>query len=195
MSYGGQVVARAPRNDGVRPSDSIVKQRIDMRPHSRGAMRPGVASVRTPRKQQEGAGKAGCALHPRSRVQTCTRTRTRAYRSSGEHPAFPAQWFTAYNVVVSVSRALLPPSPLRSSRFPRTWRQLRAPDHTLSPSAPLALVSRKPRVHRISTHVRDDSRSAPLIGWDGRSCKSDLPDGARGIFLIPAIDMISENQK
>ena len=40
----------------------------------------------------EGAGKTGCALHPRSRVQVAREVRTRAYRSSGEHPAFPAQW-------------------------------------------------------------------------------------------------------
>src|SRR3954467_15851052 len=40
----------------------------------------------------EGAGKTGCALHPRSRVQCAQRVRTRAYRSSGEHPAVPAQW-------------------------------------------------------------------------------------------------------
>jgi hypothetical protein len=41
----------------------------------------------------EGAGKAGCALHPRSRVQDCAKKRTRAYRFSGGSPAFPAQWF------------------------------------------------------------------------------------------------------
>src|SRR6266704_6289135 len=46
--------------------------------------------------KEEGAGKAGCALHPRSRVQTCTKKRTRAYRFSGGIPAFPARWFTAY---------------------------------------------------------------------------------------------------
>jgi hypothetical protein len=39
----------------------------DMPPQSRGAMRPRLDRVR-PRKQ-EGAGNAGCALHPRSRVQ------------------------------------------------------------------------------------------------------------------------------
>src|ERR1700689_3480656 len=44
-------------------------------------------------KKEEGAGKTGCALHPRSRVQLCiTRMRTRAYRFSGNTPAFPAQW-------------------------------------------------------------------------------------------------------
>jgi len=42
----------------------------------------------------EGAGKTGCALHPRSHVQRCTwQKRTRAYRFSGSSPAFPAQWF------------------------------------------------------------------------------------------------------
>jgi hypothetical protein len=40
----------------------------------------------------EGAGNAGCALHPRSRVQSCAKKRTRAYRFSGNTPASPAQW-------------------------------------------------------------------------------------------------------
>src|SRR3984957_21019727 len=43
--------------------------------------------------KQKGAGKTGCALHPRSRVQLCIKEmRTRAYRFSGNTPAFPAQW-------------------------------------------------------------------------------------------------------
>ena len=42
---------------------------------------------------EEGAGKTGCALHPRSRVQIQQKKRTRAYRFSGNTPAFPAQWF------------------------------------------------------------------------------------------------------
>jgi hypothetical protein len=46
-----------------------------------------------PRKEQEGAGKTGCALHPRSRVPMhMQKKRTRAYRFSGSSPAFPAQW-------------------------------------------------------------------------------------------------------
>ena len=44
------------------------------------------------RPSREGAGKTGCALHPRSRVQICAKKRTRAYRFSGGNPAFPAQW-------------------------------------------------------------------------------------------------------
>ena len=45
------------------------------------------------RPSREGAGKTGCALHPRSRVQSSKQKRTRAYRFSGNTPAFPAQWF------------------------------------------------------------------------------------------------------
>src|SRR4051794_3246706 len=43
------------------------KPRTDTRPRSRGAMRPSCAGT-CPRKT-EGAGKTGCALHPRSHVQ------------------------------------------------------------------------------------------------------------------------------
>src|SRR6202790_4681978 len=50
----------------------------------------------SPSWKVEGAGKAGCALHPRSRVQNAYRKRTRAYRFSGGNPTFPARWFTAY---------------------------------------------------------------------------------------------------
>ena len=73
--------ARAPRNDVERDAVS----------HSRGMIYPRV-SFRRPSKE-EGAGNAGCALHPRSRVQDAQRKRTRAYRFSGGSPAFPAQWF------------------------------------------------------------------------------------------------------
>ena len=45
-----------------------------------------------PRKS-EGAGKTGCALHPRSRRRCCKKICCpRAYRFSGEHPASPTQW-------------------------------------------------------------------------------------------------------
>ena len=40
----------------------------------------------------EGAGNAGCALHPRSRVQKSGETHT-SIQGNGEHPTFPAQWF------------------------------------------------------------------------------------------------------
>src|SRR5215470_2888812 len=63
-----------------------------MRLQSRDVIRPRFASHLSLSKS-EGAGKTGCSLHPRSRVHFAhRRTRTRAYRFSGNTPAFPAQW-------------------------------------------------------------------------------------------------------
>jgi hypothetical protein len=60
-SYGGQVVATL-----------LAMTLIDIRSSSRGAMRPEFCKSFAPRKS-EGAGKTGCALHPRSRVQICAK--------------------------------------------------------------------------------------------------------------------------
>src|SRR5260370_41680325 len=40
----------------------------------------------------EGAGNAGCALHPRSRVQKAERKSHTSIQGSGGNPTFPAQW-------------------------------------------------------------------------------------------------------
>ena len=63
---------------------------------------------------KEGAGKAGCALHPRSRMQMHKEMRTRAYRFSGGNPAFPARWFYGFLRALPGDRAFLPPSPCGS---------------------------------------------------------------------------------
>src|SRR5882724_8207122 len=68
---------------------------MDKSPHSRGAVRPRFAQTFRALKS-EGAGNAGCALHPRSRVQNGKRKRTRAYRFSGGDPTFPAQWLYGF---------------------------------------------------------------------------------------------------
>src|ERR1700680_4863991 len=124
-----------------------------------------------PLKEQEGAGKAGCALHPRSRVQKCTKKRTRAYRVSGGNPAFPARWFTGLFRALPGDRAFLPPSSPRSlllkNLTPASGRQ----DHTASPSATTAFVIRRLRVHRISPCVRDD-RDPPLSSGETGGAKA-----------------------
>ena len=74
----------------------------------------------TPPLQTKGAGKTGCALHPRSRVQRAQKKRTRAYRFSGSSPAFPAQWFYGLFRALPGDRAFLPPSPPAGVSFPRT---------------------------------------------------------------------------
>jgi hypothetical protein len=60
--------------------------------------------------KREGAGNAGCLLHPRSRVQWCKELRTRAYRYSRSTPAFPAQWVDGLCRALPGDEFLLPPS-------------------------------------------------------------------------------------
>src|SRR3982074_850628 len=67
-----------PRNDVDRCAFAISRR-----------IAPEVLQIARPQKE-EGARKTGCALHSRSRVQTSTRKLTRAYRFSGNTPAFPA---------------------------------------------------------------------------------------------------------
>jgi hypothetical protein len=81
-----------PLGQSTLRSDLIVKQRTGMGPLSRGMRCPRFYHF-SPSHRAEGAGKTGCALHPRSRVQMDRRECTRAYRFSGGNPAFPAQWF------------------------------------------------------------------------------------------------------
>ena len=90
----------APRNDGVGVLIQISNNKHGFAFSRRDA--PELCVDCHPLKEQEGAGKAGCALHPRSRVQTCTK-RTRAYRFSGGNPAFPARWVTAYSALSPVT--------------------------------------------------------------------------------------------
>ena len=80
-------------------------QTADERPRSRGRACPRFA-CRCPPKN-EGAGNAGCALHPRSRVQRVEKNCTRAYRAAENirHPL--RNGFTAYNALTPEYRALL----------------------------------------------------------------------------------------
>src|ERR1700755_1819185 len=85
------------------------------------------------RPSREGAGKTGCARHPRSRVQRQRERRTRAYRFRGSSPAFPAQWFYGLFRALPGDRLYLPPFArekrwLLTNLTPASRRQ----DHTTS---------------------------------------------------------------
>ena len=77
------------RMDSGKGDIRIRFQTADTRPHSRDGRRPRFA-CRCP--SEEGAGNAGCALHPRSRVQIARVKTHTSIQGSGEHPTFPAQW-------------------------------------------------------------------------------------------------------
>src|SRR5438477_4124848 len=61
-------------------------------PRSRGAMSPELLHIRRITLEVEGAGNAGCTLHPRSRVpKMCIMAHT-SIQVSGNTPTSPAQW-------------------------------------------------------------------------------------------------------
>jgi hypothetical protein len=103
-------------------------------------MRPRLAAV-LPSLRTEGAGKAGCRLHPRS----CDKNARVDHRFNRITPAFPAQWFTAYFVLSPVSRALLPPSPCGSQMHPGPGRVDASPQNLTPASGVRTTRLRRPR--------------------------------------------------
>src|ERR1017187_4481476 len=162
-----------------------------MSPRSRGALRPRFASKFPPSPNR---GRRECRA-PDAPAVSCAMgvvERTRAYRSHRNHPAFPAQWFTAYFV-------LSPATGLSCHRRPR---EVLLPgnltpasgcqDHTTLPSASCALVSRTLRVHRSPPHVCDDHEAPLMAKRDGEDiavicvsdkqkyfCKRGLTEGSK----------------
>src|SRR5258708_24516639 len=123
-------------------------------------MRPRFAST-SPTFGEEGAGKAGCALHPRSRVQKCTKKTHTSIQVQRRQSGFPCAVVYGLLRALPGDRAFLPPSSLRNlflkNLTPASGRQ----DHTASPSATTAFVIRRLRVHRIPPPFPDD-RHPPL---------------------------------
>jgi hypothetical protein len=105
-------------------------------------------------------------------------------------PASPTQWLYGLYVVVLVTGSV---ATTAVGRF-----RCHELDASTGASDPHDFTARQRRArqsqHRIPPHGRDD-RDRPLVTVDGRSCAVDLPDGAKGIFLIAGFDTISENQK
>ena len=117
-------------------ADSIFKQRVSTNTasRSRGSLRPRFEFDCHPLREQEGAGKAGCALHPRSRVQRATSKSAHEHTGSAEavRPSL-RNGFTAYFAISPVRRALLPPS-LRGS-LRKLGASVGRQNDTSSPSA------------------------------------------------------------
>ena len=155
-------------------TDSVVKQREGHTSTFSLRHAPELCVDCPPSKQQEGAGKAGCALHPRSRVPIAQDMRTRAYRAA---EAIRLSLRGALRIIRGHpgDRAFLPPSPARlnANLTPASGCQA----HTASPSATAALVIRRHRVHRIPPRVRDD-RDPPLSsGETGSAIEMICPTG------------------
>jgi hypothetical protein len=98
-----------------------------------------------------------------------TRMRTRAYRFSGNTPAFPAQWLYDLYVLSLVNRSLLPPSPPGGAGLPRTSRQQSGrQDHTTSPYASVPFVIGTSASTASRPAFRDDREPPLLVERDAR---------------------------
>src|SRR3989442_3022586 len=141
-----------------------------MHPRSRSAISPELLQIRRLTLEVEGAGNAGCALHPRSRVPNCAKMAHTSIQGSGNTPTSPAQWLYGLLRALPGERAFLPPSPLRSLLLKSLTPASRRQDHTTSPYALTFSSGAKKRLtpkrpsHSGPTH-RDD-RETPL-GWAG----------------------------
>jgi hypothetical protein len=153
----------------------------------RGAMHPRLAENFRAMKS-EGAGNAGCAPHPRSRVQNGFYKTHTSIQVQRRHPTFPAQWLYGLcrdllgdEFVLSPSLpalkadrsgridfatdSLAPATGVRTTRFCRTQQRrssARRPiAHGKNPPCD-SLRTKRCRVHRIPSRVRDD-RDTPLL--------------------------------
>src|SRR6266404_1661203 len=84
----------APRNDGVQFQNTT--------PRSRGTLRPSCAKIVRPKKT-EGAGNAGCPMHPQPRMQNKTSIRVSHHGHTGTTRHSPRNGFTAYFALSSVT--------------------------------------------------------------------------------------------
>ena len=176
-----------------RPAHAFLKRR-NVRRRSRGALRPSFA-IKLPPSKQRAQGRPGACC---TRGPVCdfaqTKTCTRAYRAARAFRPSLRNGFTAYFVLFPENGFLASVAAKEALPLPDLAPAPRRPNHTTSPYAQAAHVSRSSCVHRISPRVRDDGQR-PSSAVRQRGYADDLRKNESGIFLIPGIDMISENQK
>src|SRR5882762_5116839 len=128
---------------------------------SRDAQRPRFASYFRDLWKSEGAGNAGCALHPRSRAQWVEEC---AHEHTGQRRQSDIPCAMALRLITCSPRrtALLPPSSagLTADLTPAPRRQ----DHTTSPYALTPFAIGTTSVHRDPSHVRGDHETPLLRG-------------------------------
>jgi len=139
-------------------------------------------------QETEGAGNAGCALHPRSRVpKECA---FGAHEHTGEAEAFRhplRNGFTAYSVLSSATNSFLSPSPA-NWRLRRTgWLDLTSADLTPATGARTTRLHR-PHQHRSSHVPLDRSRGStrPATIQHARRCRVHRIPSQRSVTMADA---------
>src|SRR5947207_14084383 len=118
-------------------------------------------------------------MRPKPRMQMVSEAHERSHHGhTGNHPAFPAQWFYGFLRALPGDQACLTPSPalLIADLTPASGRQ----NHTTSPSASAHFVKRTARVHRIPPRV-DDVAQRPSFGTGQPTYITDLGQAASKI--------------
>ena len=142
-----------------------------------------------PRKS-EGAGKAGCLMHPQPRVRMIKKAHEPVTTGSPQHSGFPCTMVYGLFRALPGDRACLPPSlaGCPANLTPASGRQ----DHTALPSASLCRRRSTPLASIASrANVRDD-HDTPLCESAGRRAyRIDLGQARSGIFLQGGLDSFS----
>ena len=145
-----------------------------MTSRSRDIFRPSFASSVVPPGEWRAQGRPG-ARCTRGPVCSCAqKTRTRAYRFSGEHPAFPAQWLYGLLRALPGERLFCHRRQRDTALDPIGSMRNRQLDASTAASGPHDFAVRVMRVrlcafrvHRIPPHVRDDRE--PPLDWVRRA--------------------------
>jgi hypothetical protein len=149
--------------------------------HSRGAIARSFAD-RFALLTSEGAGNAGCALHPRSHVRRALKNMHMSIQGSGEHPTSPAQWLYGLWRALPGEQLFCLRSALGNRTSPGALTPaLRRRDHTLLPYAITAssgATSRPPH-----PRPRLTIANAPLSGTGYPQRAGDLGYGSRAFRL------------
>ena len=149
---------------------------------------PEVCNFVAPPLKQRAQGRPGARCTRGLACQMRTTKRTRAYRFSGNTPAFPAQWLYGLLRALPGERLFCHRRPPRSLLLRDLTPAPRRQDHTTSPYA-----SRHPRQswrprppQPVPTFVT--MANAPLAGQDAAIHSGDLPDGLSGKFFAEGLD-------
>ena len=185
--------------------------RLLTRSRSRGTICPRFASNILP---QRGSRDAGCALHPRSRVQNCAKNAHTSIQVQRKHSGIPLRnGFTAYGALSSATNSfchrrrrieglrpgwtVFATSALDTSNGCRNHTLLpyaSAPfvcapvDRSRKPALRSALARRRCRVHRIPPRVRDD-RDTPLLSGETGKLIEVICRDQRNIYKRTDTDM------
>ncbi len=166
-------------------------------------------------ERTEGAGNAGCALHPRSRVQGCTKESAHEHTGSAEAIRHSLRnGFTAYAVLSSATNSFCHrrqriktcPSPVGPTHLRRLDISNGCQDHTVLPYATSAV--RPARRTSLTSFARPaitlradaaaSTASHPAFVTTakrpscrertGRAGRTDLPDSESGIFFAGGLE-------